>query len=399
MPSTLAWLDHDTSARERTKRILALFGERGTQDQLGLGGIRDSYADLLFPGTSTIQTRLRYFLFVPWIYTHLEQEQVPSRRVAGIARDRELALVEPLLSIEEEGVFGRTAGGALKRLPSEVYWGGLGSWGIRRFAASREQYHRAIDEVYRRRKLSRAHPAEGTENAAGVLTWHPELPPPPVTFPEQATLDVTREEAEFLRDRIVGEHRGSLLAWLALHPTRTDIEFVWQHPLLPAMPPEHRRTVDHARRFSEVMHGAPILYNLQLSEEAKREDMVVEYRTRFAEWAESLDTAAIAAWPVDELFAIARAQGGHTITPHAEEFVRGWVRMVWEDPAAIVQRADARQAIRRRETLLKGARSLFTNRRALEERYRGDLGTGRLVYRWTDVQVLLNDLDDGLGRS
>ncbi len=58
MPSSLAWLD--ASARERTKRILALFQERGTQDQLGLGGIRDSFADLFFPGTSTIQTRLRY---------------------------------------------------------------------------------------------------------------------------------------------------------------------------------------------------------------------------------------------------------------------------------------------------------------------------------------------------
>ena len=78
MPSTLAWLDHDAEARDRTRRILALFQEEGTRDQLGLGGIRDSLSDLLFPGTSTIQTRLRYFLLVPWVYERLEEDAVPA---------------------------------------------------------------------------------------------------------------------------------------------------------------------------------------------------------------------------------------------------------------------------------------------------------------------------------
>jgi len=59
MPSLLAWVDHDADARDRTLRILSLFQERESRDELGLGGVRDSFADQLFPGTSTIQTRLR----------------------------------------------------------------------------------------------------------------------------------------------------------------------------------------------------------------------------------------------------------------------------------------------------------------------------------------------------
>ena len=59
MQPTLAWLDFNTAERERTQRVLALFEERDTRDELGLGGIRDSFADHFFPGTSTIQTRLR----------------------------------------------------------------------------------------------------------------------------------------------------------------------------------------------------------------------------------------------------------------------------------------------------------------------------------------------------
>lgn len=39
------------------QRVLPLSRERDTRDKLGLGGIRDTFADTLFPGTSTIQTR------------------------------------------------------------------------------------------------------------------------------------------------------------------------------------------------------------------------------------------------------------------------------------------------------------------------------------------------------
>ena len=66
MLSALTWIDHDPATRERTLRILSLFQKRDSREELGLVAIRDSFADRLFPGTSTIQTRLRYMFFVPW---------------------------------------------------------------------------------------------------------------------------------------------------------------------------------------------------------------------------------------------------------------------------------------------------------------------------------------------
>ena len=83
MPSTLTWIDHDPYARERAYRILALFQEKESRDELGLGAVRDSFADALFPGTSTIQTRLRYMLFVAWIYCDLEKGRVRPSRTLG----------------------------------------------------------------------------------------------------------------------------------------------------------------------------------------------------------------------------------------------------------------------------------------------------------------------------
>jgi hypothetical protein len=113
--------------------MLSLFQERESRDELGIGAIRDSIADKLFPGTSTIQTRLRYMLFVPWIYTELEGKHITSKPFAGEADTFERRLIDPLLSSDDKaGVFGKMAGSQVKRLPSSVYWAGLGVWGIRR---------------------------------------------------------------------------------------------------------------------------------------------------------------------------------------------------------------------------------------------------------------------------
>ncbi len=83
MTSTIIWLDHDGVAHERVMELLALFREKDSRDELGIGGIRDAIADRLFPGTSTIQRRVRYMCFIPWIYAELEDQQRPAKRFAA----------------------------------------------------------------------------------------------------------------------------------------------------------------------------------------------------------------------------------------------------------------------------------------------------------------------------
>ena len=97
MPSTLSWIDHDSKARDKTLRILSLFQEKESRDELGLGSVRDSFADQLFPGTSTIQTRLRYMLFVPWIYHSLEEKRLPAESFSIQADKFERDLVRKTL--------------------------------------------------------------------------------------------------------------------------------------------------------------------------------------------------------------------------------------------------------------------------------------------------------------
>jgi Family of unknown function (DUF6361) len=112
---------------------------------LGLGGIRDTFADLLFPATSTIQTRARYFLFIPWVYQELERRRTPPADIERLARRDEIRLIHALESGgETDGIIGTLAQDRLARLPSSIYWAGLGKLGIRRLTGSQEHYRPAV---------------------------------------------------------------------------------------------------------------------------------------------------------------------------------------------------------------------------------------------------------------
>ena len=62
-PAVLAWLDYSEADQRRAREIVAMFSQRESRDELGLGRIRDALSDTLFPGTSVLLTRARYLLF------------------------------------------------------------------------------------------------------------------------------------------------------------------------------------------------------------------------------------------------------------------------------------------------------------------------------------------------
>jgi hypothetical protein len=396
MEPALAWLDFNAAERERTQRVLAMFEERETRDELGLGAIRDSFSDHLFPGTSTIQTRLRYLFFIPWIYLRLEKQRVPSRDIAAKARKLEVALTEPLLAeIDNAGVFGRLAKGELKRLPSSVYWAGLRLYGICQYPGGREDYHRDLDAIYRRRDRARQEADGGREPYQ--FTWHPKLPPPPPDFPEHPTFQLTREEALFFRDCLMGPAcRNSLLTHLAWHCEPADVEFPWEHPRLATFSEQHRRLLENARLFARTMHGAAILYNLLLAEAGSRDELAAQYADEFQKWSKDLaaEKWRIREWDMHGLWEIAR-HPSHSITPWAGEFVESGVRLWLDHGAALWEREDARRLVRNREMRLKGPRSRFLNRRALEQ-WGGEAGLRPMSFRWYNAKTFLKDLAEGL---
>ena len=77
----LGWIDFSKNERNKVLNVLNLLSEAGTLDELGIAPIRDGYANLFFPGTSTIQTKAKYFLCIPYAFKDLEKsgETNPNR--------------------------------------------------------------------------------------------------------------------------------------------------------------------------------------------------------------------------------------------------------------------------------------------------------------------------------
>lgn len=386
--SELAWIDFDEKERARAQRIMALLQERESRDELGLGSIRDSLADHLFPGTSTIQTRLRYMLFIPWLFRMVETRNAPEDQLRAETRAHEVRLVNALKAGGEiSGVIGRAAGARLQQMPSAIYWAGLGAWGVRLFPGSIESLFVSL------RGRKRLQPALDGEDAIAspqtTTVWSQPLPSMPKNLLDQAVFQLTMDEAQYLIDRLVASQPDSLLTLLAREKVDAKCDQIWMHPLLSSFPQRPRRLVEHAAVFSDLMHGAALLYNLTLSELRKEAQWTDDYQGLIAAWRSDIDLSAVRAWSLDDFWGDVQ-HPAHTIRPPAKRFVSEWRDLVLGNKD-IASSLTARQLVEQRERRLKLTQSRYANH-TVRDRWTGASGADRLGYRWRQARSHLTDL-------
>lgn len=133
----------------RQAETLARSDVQGVRDEVGFLGLHQAYADRFFPGTSVQHTRLRYALFVPWIYEQLMADGV-QERISESVSNAEVKLAGQLLLSGEAGIIGKEKyPNNTSQPPCLVYWSALGSWRILRPLAngsypSRTAVHRRM---------------------------------------------------------------------------------------------------------------------------------------------------------------------------------------------------------------------------------------------------------------
>lgn len=381
--------------------VIELFGEKTTRDELGLGGVRDAFADLLFPGTSTVQTRAKYFLFVPWIYLTLEKKRTESSKVGLRERKQEIELARQLEeSGETDGVIGLVAKEKLQRLPSNIYWQGLHKWGIRTFSGSQDEYHRSLDLFYQRqrarRESLREHEGE-TADEGDHHNWHSGIPSCDNSFPVGESLALTPEQAEYLRERLLTNCSHSVMAWLVReHIDVFDASFVWE--IGAAFPTQLKKEVTHGQNFSEVMHGAQLLYNLILAEKRDWSEKIESYRKRINTWCEYVAgrVEILRNWDRLEFWRIVY-RSNPRVSSRARSFVHSWIDLVLASTDLIdtVFSNPARQLVENREVQLKGGLARVRSERA-RELWSGAAGASQLDLRWGSASRIVADILAGL---
>ena len=94
----IGWVDFSKSDRDLALTVLKQFTAPGALDELGIGTIRDWFANYLFPGTSTVQTRAKYLYIIPYICMELERNpKLTPRGFVEALNDQEIKLIKPLV--------------------------------------------------------------------------------------------------------------------------------------------------------------------------------------------------------------------------------------------------------------------------------------------------------------
>lgn len=394
MVSVFAWLDSDDTQQQKMRQLLELFKDESTVDELGIGTIRDTIANELFPGTSVLQTRVRYLLFIPWLVRDVASHHYPSDEALTRLRSHEVKLIDSLLAGgETRGVIGRQARAKLKSMPSNAYWAGMHRFGIRTWDLSIAEHYRAVAG-----HLARLTKEVGDDGQSGPdLGLDPALPAMPDDLLEFAGFDLSLDEAMYLQGRMAESCPRSLLAWLALHGTQADCDYIWDHKQLEDFPQEVQLLLDHGRRFHHAIHGAALIYNLLLAEKRDESALIDHYRDELEVWRISLAANQVfEGWVMSDFWTTLTSLNPR-IHPATRAFVNRWLELA-RDGGDLADDKTARMLITARERKLKGGRARLANAAALDA-WTGRSGLVRLDYRWSIAGGHLNDIYAGLEAS
>lgn len=423
MPA-LQWLDFSPTERDDVLTLLESQKDKSTVDELGIGLVRDSISDHFFPGLSTIQTRARYFLFVAWLLRDLERGNVSDDRLTLTLRQREVALIHALLATDDaqesgqhRGLIGRESRDTTKRMPSAIYWSGLRRLGLFSGTGSLQEYLTDLPSLrkQRRRRTSTNEDADGSDGDATPTSWDSGLPVPEADFLVKAGFALTRDEARYLTEKILGLRTASgqtcLMQWMVRHldaATVRSLDAPWS--LLdvagpwPALPASLRTELVHARHFALCIRVLTAVYCRLLAarrrdlDVAHFDDIVADSLSGLAQHADALrvwhtDLAAFWRWIA-------------LVNPRLQRdrpFVEEWLQTLsvegftFGEPSALTG-VTVERWLQARERRLKGALSRLGNPPVLQ-RWNAPEWVGLMDYRWRIAREIVSDILTGLGRT
>jgi Family of unknown function (DUF6361) len=284
MQSSFGWTLLSRDALRRAETQLRDDVE-GVRDEIGFLSLHQAYADRFFPGTSVLHTRLRYALFVPWMYERVTH-QPDRQRVSDLIEKQELELTRRLKETGEGGVIGiRSYPNPTAQPPSLTYWSALSTWKILRPTSngttpSRQTVHRAIA-----RKPMRQHLHDDDKQL--LVEEEPffcSIPEPPPAWTDTThRLDFQLEEPErlFLRNcflsvtRPGSEKDQSLLARLVeQRVTMTDQLGPWSLKVRGAADESDRDALLRARQAAALSAIGRAIYAALVEEMREKHDAI-----------------------------------------------------------------------------------------------------------------------------
>ena len=291
----LGWVDFSREDREKVLDVMNLLQEQGAVDEIGIGLVRDAFANLFFPGTSTVQTVAKYFLIVPYVLKEATAGRYGNDLNKILRRiDQEEKECGKLLMQNcpgEDGIIGRRVlpKSWVARKPSNIYWNGIRTYGICTQDLTIPELLKA-SIILQAQKKSTALGNKGDETTdserddadAGRDVATQLFSVPDDYYADWRTdlsIQLTVSEAAFLRKMIETSVSASLLGYLLrnnIDVTKYDSFEAIYEDLGATVPAELARTMKLACDFNRLVYTARVRYNYILSA-GQNEDAVAEW--------------------------------------------------------------------------------------------------------------------------
>lgn len=413
--ASVGWIDFSSEHRDKVRTVIDLLNKQGVVDELGIGVIRDSFADRMFPGVSTIQTRPKYFTLTALLIRDYERQSERKKQKQSL--EDYLRYWEKWCRIqlasrygnggEARGIigisFGQRRDRDVLRPPSSVYWNGLRTFGFIRTRLSLAEFAREISGRH-----SLAAILQGTDRLKGDDQDADDQAGPRIRAPEVAddywhnlSITLTQSEAEFLRHQITACVPDSLLGQILLDDEATeellklrqnatfadmaDLPFVGRlknHDL--------RRTVHHARDFWTILEGAHIRYNWLLQSRFGTASGTEQCDEYWDEWRAQMHQFDWSNWESNFLWQLVE-QHGSNVRPSTRRFIDGWISQA-RAGASDVSVCDGLVIDQERANKTSRAR---LRPGAKDEHVDGWIGLAELDYRLPQVRTLVDDIQRG----
>ncbi len=349
MASGIGWVDFSSEHRERVRSVMDLVSAPGVVDELGIGVIRDAFADALFPGISTIQTRPKYFIIIPRIlrdYADLPDKVRKRKPLQDYLADQELNCRVKLVSQhgndEGSGIIGVTFGERtdrdVQRRASSVYWHGLRTFRILKTNQSLSEYCREYSghRPSLRTLLAATKKEMGDDiDAEDVVTSPFKDPPSQSNWLENLSISLTKEEAIFLKNQVCASEPASLLGAILLDhdlieefvklDQRADFADLLELPRLRSrLSPALLEILMAARDFWHLLRGAHIRYNLLLQKKYGTQTERQARQSEWDEWRHQISAFDWDTWDTQRLWQLV-AQSHRQPKIWTQRFINGWI--------------------------------------------------------------------------
>ena len=268
----LGYIQSSKEEQARAMQVLKMTSESVALDELGIGRIRDAFADCLFPGISTLQKHIKYFSLMPQVY-----RKAIERRYNRQAEVRaEIVRLERIMTknlyegssvkwgITGSDTIGKGSGSYVKYDPAYIYNSGLQTFEILRSLQVVELIYAASKALHAAPKKYRSDDDETADDAAeqaGIYQFC-SFPQVDYDFTKSCSLDLTAADQAFITDHVLKARacQGTLLRWLVDNP-QIALPKEFAHLRACSLPQELASIQDLAQRFADFIYMVHVRYN------------------------------------------------------------------------------------------------------------------------------------------